>query len=337
MSSSQVSAVPRQPTKKAWTSEEDEKLIELIAVHGTKNWTVIANALPNRIGKQCRERWYNHLDPHIKKGDWTEEEDDIIVTQQRMYGNQWSKITKLLPGRTDNAVKNRWHATARARERAQSLGDATAFRQTSDEKPQPSPLVVDNAYPVYETVSPQVASAYYSDSDLYLDADYSKKVTKSANTNSQPSNQGSGLGWLVFPKSFPSLNSLSDEWVETIKAVTQNVTDLQDVTILADDQQMDIDNTSFVNAVPSDSDPRLDCFSPSQSFVMLCPSPRKIFSHDIPKRHIFSPDILSDQFSMDIECPPQTMDMCMSPPLDRITIYSPESMTLRGIQFDYQN
>lgn len=78
---------------------------------------MIAQSLPERTGKQCRERFHNHLDQGIKKGDWTEEEDRIIIVLQKAIGNQWAKITKLLPGRTDNAVKNRFHATERAKSR----------------------------------------------------------------------------------------------------------------------------------------------------------------------------------------------------------------------------
>eukprot|EP01032_Pedospumella_encystans_P016455 gene16455-18778_t len=78
-----------------------------------------------------KKRWHNHLGSGIKKGDWTEEEDKIIVTMQRHIGNQWAKITKMLPGRTDNAVKNRFHATERAKSR--SKGDDQFNAQADQE------------------------------------------------------------------------------------------------------------------------------------------------------------------------------------------------------------
>jgi hypothetical protein len=93
-----------------WDKEEDEKIIELVAKHGPNNWSKIASELDGRIGKQCRERWYNHLSPEINKTPWSAEEEEFLIKTQSMIGNKWSAISKLLIGRTDNAVKNRFNS-----------------------------------------------------------------------------------------------------------------------------------------------------------------------------------------------------------------------------------
>eukprot|EP00299_Pterocystis_sp_00344_P009220 c3802_g1_i1.p1 GENE.c3802_g1_i1~~c3802_g1_i1.p1 ORF type:complete len:326 (-),score=45.86 c3802_g1_i1:162-1139(-) len=94
-----------------WTVEEDQVLLDLVSIHGPKKWSVIAQSLPGRIGKQCRERWHNHLNPAVRKDSWTPEEDAIISELVSQMGTKWASIAKHLQGRTDNSIKNRYYSS----------------------------------------------------------------------------------------------------------------------------------------------------------------------------------------------------------------------------------
>ncbi|KAK7263996.1 hypothetical protein RJT34_31597 [Clitoria ternatea] len=118
--------------KGPWTPEEDGILVDYIQKHGHGSWRALPKlAGLNRCGKSCRLRWTNYLRPDIKRGKFSEEEEQLIINLHAALGNKWSAIAGHLPGRTDNEIKNFWNTHLRKRLLQMGL-DPVTHRPRSD-------------------------------------------------------------------------------------------------------------------------------------------------------------------------------------------------------------
>ncbi|KAI3911766.1 hypothetical protein MKW92_012300 [Papaver armeniacum] len=104
-----------------WTQQEDDILREQISINGTENWAIIANKFKDKTTRQCRRRWYTYLNSDFKKGGWSPEEDMVLCEAQKIFGNRWTEIAKVVSGRTDNAVKNRFTTLCKKRAKHETI------------------------------------------------------------------------------------------------------------------------------------------------------------------------------------------------------------------------
>ncbi|OHS96176.1 Myb-like DNA-binding domain containing protein [Tritrichomonas foetus] len=96
-------------SKNKFTPEEDAKLLKLVDQFGPCKWDIIALSMPERVGRQCRDRYMNYLSPNINNNPWTTEEDNLLVEKVNEYGTRWSLISLFFQGRTASTLKNKWY------------------------------------------------------------------------------------------------------------------------------------------------------------------------------------------------------------------------------------
>ncbi|XP_008799190.2 myb-related protein 308-like [Phoenix dactylifera] len=180
--------------KGAWTKEEDQRLIAYIRAHGEGCWRSLPKAAGLlRCGKSCRLRWINYLRPDLKRGNFTEKEDELIIKLHGLLGNKWSLIAGQLPGRTDNEIKNYWNTHIRRKLISRGLDPNTHRPLTIDTQlntstqPQLATMTTEVASkPVTDMIEDEHSSGISTTEDRCLDLNLDLSISL-PNTSSKPS------------------------------------------------------------------------------------------------------------------------------------------------------
>lgn len=226
--------------KGSWTRQEDEIIISYVKTYGCKSWTKLASLLPGRIGKQCRERWLNHLNPDLNRGPWSPEEDQLLMSLHEQFGNHWSKIASLMPSRADNMIKNRWYSTLSKRSPSDYALIPIIQPQQQDQQISDNSIIDPQAQsdnkdsilprPVIEEITSEGATGWNPSltmTPMFPSLLPGISITPSFGTPSNGSNTSSGLGLIspMMPSDSPfallspyaKMTPLFSPWAETPK------------------------------------------------------------------------------------------------------------------------
>nr|AXF54210.1 MYB3 [Cucurbita pepo] len=145
--------------KGLWSPEEDEKLLNYITKHGHGCWSTVPKlAGLQRCGKSCRLRWINYLRPDLKRGPFSQQEEDLIVELHSVIGNRWSQIAAQLPGRTDNEIKNLWNSCIKKKLKQKGIDPNThkpyLDQETNNNGKNNSLIITSNDQKSHEKASP---------------------------------------------------------------------------------------------------------------------------------------------------------------------------------------
>ncbi|CAL0316528.1 unnamed protein product [Lupinus luteus] len=181
--------------KGLWSPEEDEKLLHYITNHGHGCWSSVPKlAGLQRCGKSCRLRWINYLRPDLKRGAFSQQEENLIIELHAVLGNRWSQIAAQLPGRTDNEIKNLWNSCLKKKLRQQGIDPNThkPLPEVENDKDKPTTpdksnhkLASVGSNEVSSFVEPSKPSQTSIPSERYnpLEVSTSSKINNSCNSN----------------------------------------------------------------------------------------------------------------------------------------------------------
>lgn len=122
-------------SKQFFTADEDNNLKDLVKHFGTKNWLAVSLFMNGRSAKQCRDRYMNYLIPGVFQGEWTKEEDELLIKLHNEFGPKWSLIKNQLPNRSSNAIKNRWSYFLQKKKKNEQI-DSSKNKDEDQEKDQ---------------------------------------------------------------------------------------------------------------------------------------------------------------------------------------------------------